>query len=56
MTGGSDFHGMYNHGAWSIGDYVTPKQQLSELLNYKTKIKRQQKKLEAQKEAMLAEV
>ena len=47
MTGGSDFHGMYNHGTWSIGDYVTPKQQLSELLNYKTKIKRQQKKLEA---------
>ncbi len=47
MTGGSDFHGMYNHGVWSIGDYVTPKQQLSELLNYKTKIKRQQKKLAA---------
>lgn len=50
MTGGSDFHGMYNKGAWSIGDYVTPKQNLSELLNYKTKIKRQQKKLEALKE------
>ncbi len=47
MTGGSDFHGMYNHGTCSIGDYVTPKQQLNELLNYKTKIKRQQKKLEA---------
>ncbi len=45
MTGGSDFHGMYNHGQWSIGDYSTPKQNLSELLNYKTKIKRQQKKL-----------
>ena len=30
-------------------------QQLSDLLNYKTKIKRQQKKLEAQKEAVLAE-
>lgn len=56
MTGGSDFHGMYNHGEWSIGDYVTPKQQLSELLNYKTKIKRQQKKLEAQQEAQLAEL
>lgn len=51
MTGGSDFHGMYNHGAWSIGDYVTPKQQLSELLNYKTKIKRQQKKLASLAEA-----
>lgn len=51
MTGGSDFHGMYNHGIWSIGDYVTPKQQLSELLNYKTKMKRQQKKLAMQQEA-----
>lgn len=50
MTGGSDFHGMYNHGVWSIGDYATPKQQLSELLNYKTKIKRQQKKLAMQQE------
>lgn len=47
MTGGSDFHGMYNHGTWSIGDFSTPKQQLNELLNYKTKIKRQQKKLAA---------
>lgn len=54
MTGGSDFHGMYNHGTWSVGDYVTPKQQLSELLGYKTKMKRQQKKLAAQ-EAALAE-
>ncbi len=50
MTGGSDFHGMYNHGQWSIGDYVTPKQQLTELLGYKTKIKRQQKKLAMQNE------
>lgn len=50
MTGGSDFHGMYNHGAWSLGDYSTPKQQLNELLNYKTRIKRQQKKLQAQQE------
>lgn len=47
MTGGSDFHGMYNKSVYSIGDYLTPKQQLSELLNYKTKIKRQQKKLAA---------
>ena len=47
MTGGSDFHGMYNKGVYSIGEYVTPKQQLNELLNYKTKVKRQQKKLAA---------
>ncbi|MBQ8209598.1 MAG: PHP domain-containing protein [Clostridia bacterium] len=46
-TGGSDFHGMYNCDVVSIGDYVTPKQQLTELLNYKTKVKRQQKKLAA---------
>ncbi|MCD7828759.1 MAG: PHP domain-containing protein [Clostridiales bacterium] len=51
MTGGSDFHGMYNHGTWSVGDYSTPKQQLNELLNYKTKIKRQQKKLAAMQAA-----
>lgn len=56
MTGGSDFHGMYNHGTWSIGDYATPKQQLSELLNYKTKIKRQQKKLAAMAAEAEAEV
>lgn len=47
MTGGSDFHGMYNNGVYSLGDYSTPTQQLNELLNYKTKIKRQQKKLAA---------
>lgn len=52
MTGGSDFHGMYNHGVWSIGDYSTPKQQLSNLLNYKAKIKRQQKKSAMQQEAL----
>ncbi len=52
MTGGSDFHGMYNHGKWSLGDYGTPKQQLSELLNYKTRVKRQQKKLSARQEAL----
>lgn len=50
-TGGSDFHGMYNNGVVSIGDYSTPKQQLTELLNYKTKIKRQQKKLAAMAES-----
>ena len=51
MTGGSDFHGMYGHPGVSLGDYITPKQQLSELLNYKTKIKRQQKKLASLEEA-----
>ncbi len=51
MTGGSDFHGMYNHGAWSIGDYSTPAQQLNELLNYKTRRKRQMKKMAAMQAA-----
>lgn len=49
-TGGSDFHGMYSRGIITIGDFTTPKQQLNELLNYKTKIKRQQKKLAQQQE------
>lgn len=45
MTGGSDFHGMYNKTALSIGSYMTPKTQLNELLGYKAKQKRLQKKL-----------
>lgn len=48
MTGGSDFHGMYNRGSRTVGDHVTPQAQLTELLNYKTKMKRLQKKLAAQ--------
>ncbi len=52
MTGGSDFRGMYNPGEWSLGDYSTPVQNLNEFLNYKTKMKRQQKKTAAQKESV----
>lgn len=44
MTGGSDFHGMYNKRPLCIGDYGTPKTQLSELLGYKAKLRRQAKK------------
>ena len=44
MTGGSDFHGMYNRRPLTIGDYATPKTQLSELLGYKAKLRRQAKK------------
>lgn len=51
MTGGSDFRGMYNRGRRTIGDCVTPQNHLSELLNYKTKMKRLQKKMAAQKAA-----
>ena len=44
MTGGSDFHGMYNKRPLTLGDYGTPKTQLSELLGYKAKLRRQAKK------------
>lgn len=47
MTGGSDFRGLYNRSAISIGSYVTPKTQLTELLGYKAKQKRLQKKTAA---------
>lgn len=50
-TGGSAFHGLYNRSALSLGDYSTPKTQLQELLGFKAKQKRLQKKL-----AMEAEV
>lgn len=47
MTGGSDFHGFYNRNAVSLGAYLTPKAQLSELLGYKARQKRLLKKLNA---------
>lgn len=47
MTGGSDFHGMYNRMPISLGDFSTPKTQLTELLGYKAKVKRQAKKAAA---------
>ena len=45
MTGGSDFHGFYNRSALTIGSYLTPKAQLTELLGYKAKQKRLEKKI-----------
>lgn len=48
MTGGSDFHGLYNEYPVSIGDYVTPDDCLRALLTYKSKQKRLQKKLAQQ--------
>lgn len=50
-TGGSSFHGLYNKDTLTVGSYCTPKTQLQELLGYKAKIKRLQKKLEAQSAA-----
>ncbi len=49
MTGGSDFHGMYSSQPRKIGDYTTPQENFEQLLKYKAKKKRQQKKAEAQK-------
>lgn len=49
MTGGSDFHGMYNSEPRKIGDYTTPPENFEQLLKYKAKKRRQQKKAEAKK-------
>lgn len=51
MTGGSDFHGGYNADPVCIGDYGPPDECVNELLNYKAKLRRKQKKLE--KEALV---
>lgn len=44
MTGGSDFHGMYGVGRNTIGSCQTPQANLDDLLNYKTRKRRQQAK------------
>ncbi len=49
-TGGSGFHGAYNDGVFSLGSSVTPEAQLKELLGYKAKQKRLQKKKLAEEE------
>ncbi len=46
MTGGSDFHGAYNATPVNIGDYGPPDECVTELMNYKAKLRRKQKKLE----------
>lgn len=51
MTGGSDFHGMYNQYNVSLGDYNTPDDCLHAILGYKSKQKRLQKKLAQQAES-----
>lgn len=48
MTGGSDFHGMYNSRKVKLGSYTTPEENLNELLTYKSKQRRLQKKAAAQ--------
>jgi hypothetical protein len=47
MTGGSDFHGGFNAYPVKIGEYGPPQECISQLLSYKAKKKRKQKKLEA---------
>ncbi len=42
-TGGSNFHGRFNKKCVTIGSYLTPDKQLSELTSYKAKLKRKQK-------------
>lgn len=46
MTGGSDFHGGYNAYPLRLGEYGTPEECVEELLNYKARQRRKQKKLE----------
>ena len=46
-TGGSNFHGRYNRQCVTVGSYLTPDKQFSELSGYKSKIKRRQKALES---------
>ena len=51
ITGGSDFHGLYNSYKVSLGDYTTPDDCLKALNGYKSRQKRLQKKLAQEKEA-----
>lgn len=48
MTGGSDFHGMYSQGKTIIGDILTPDENMSQLLSYKARQRRQQQKAAAE--------
>lgn len=48
MTGGSDFHGMYSKGKLTLGDVLTPDEQMTSLLNYKARQRRQQLKAAAE--------
>jgi predicted metal-dependent phosphoesterase TrpH len=47
MTGGSEFHGLYNKKPVSVGDCEMPEECLTKLLNYKSRQKRLKKKAEA---------
>lgn len=47
MTGGSDFHGAFNMYPVRLGDYGPDEEHINQLLTYKAKKRRKQKKLEA---------
>ena len=51
MTGGTDFHGLYNFNKVSIGDVTAPDEAVSKLLGYKAKQKRLAKKAQKAAEA-----
>lgn len=51
MTGGSDFHGSFNSEPTKIGDCTMPQEDLTLLLKYQAKKKKQLKKAEAKKSA-----
>ena len=51
MTGGSDFHGGFNSNPICVGDYGPPDECVNELLGYKAKLRRRQKKLERETKA-----
>ena len=46
--GGSDFRGRNNQYCVSLASYTTPDANYNEFMNYKAKVRRQQKKLAAE--------
>ena len=55
VTGGSNFKGLYNSSAVSVGASVTPEAQLNEFMSYKAKQRKLQKKAEAAAAAAAAQ-
>lgn len=53
MTGGSDFHGMYNAYPVTLGTCGTPKEHVDKLMSYKSRRKRAAKKAEKEQQAKI---
>lgn len=51
MTGGTDFHGLYNKNSISLGDVGAPEEAVAKLLSYKARQKRLLKKAQKAAEA-----